>query len=306
MTPLEIHVLSDGKPGHENQSYGLAEAIGRIRPVTTAKISLAGVRGPIARLKKTFKESGHLPKPQLLIGAGHAVHTSLLALSKKLNVPCVLMMKPTFPAALFDLCLIPEHDLEGRAPQDHVIPTTGALNRVPPPDGRQRQGGLILLGGPSSSHGWDAASVEAAICQIVAAGKDRPWRITNSRRSPAGSLDALAKACPALATYPHGDTGRDWLPQMLAEAAEVWVTEDSISMIYEALSSGARVGLLPVPAIKKAGRVARGVQRLAEQGFVTRFSYWSPATGLAAPPRILREADRCAAIVLQRLFPTPA
>ena len=137
----------------------------------------------------------------------------------------------------------------------------------------------------------------------MAAGGDRPWRITDSRRSPAGTLDHLTKACPALAAYPHGDTGRDWLPQRLAEAAEVWVTEDSVSMIYEALSSGARVGLLPVPATKKAGRVARGIARLADEGFVTRFSDWSPDTGLAEPPRVLREADRCAAIVLERFFP---
>lgn len=304
MTPLEIHVLSDGKPGHENQSYGLAEAIGRLRPVTTSKIHLAALPGPFARLKKAFKESELLPKPRLLIGAGHAVHPALLALSRAYDVPCVLLMKPTLPAALFDLCLVPEHDLGGREPQDHVIPTIGALNRVPPPDGRPRHGGLILLGGPSSSHGWDAAAVEAAIRAIVSAGRDRSWRITDSRRSPAGTLDALTKTCPALAAYPHGDTGRDWLPQMLAEAAEVWVTEDSVSMIYEALSSGAKVGLLPVPATKKAGRVARGVERLAEEGFVTRFAEWTPDAGLAEPPQVLREADRCAAIVLERLIPS--
>ena len=304
MTSLEIHVLSDGKPGHENQSYGLAEAIGRLRPVTTSKIHLAGLRGPFSRLKNAFKETEHLPKARLLIGAGHAVHPALLALSRANDVPCVLLMKPTLPAALFDLCLVPEHDLEGREPQDHVIPTIGALNRVLPPDGRPRYGGLILLGGPSSSHGWDATPVEKAISAIVAAGKDRPWRVTDSRRSPAGSLDSLTKACPALAAYPHGDTGRDWLPQMLAEAAEVWVTEDSISMIYEALSSGAKVGLLPVPATKKAGRVARGVERLVKEGFVTRFADWSSEAGLAEPPQVLREADRCAAIVLKRLIPS--
>lgn len=303
MTPLEIHVLSDGKPGHVNQSYGLAEAIGRLRPVTTSKVHLEGLKSPFSRLRKAFKESGHLPKPGLLLGAGHAVHPALLALSRSLDVPCVVLMKPTLPAALFDLCLVPEHDLADREPADHVIPTVGALNRVPPPDGRPRQGGLILLGGPSSSHGWDGTTIEAAVCSIVSAGGDRPWRITDSRRSPVGTLDHLTKACPALAAYPHGDTGRDWLPQRLAEAAEVWVSEDSVSMIYEALSSGARVGLLPVPATKKAGRVARGIARLADEGFVTRFSEWSPATGLAEPPRVLREADRCAAIVLERFFP---
>jgi hypothetical protein len=48
--------------------------------------------------------------------------------------------------------------------------------------------------------------------------------------------------------------------------------------------------------------VARGVAKLAEAGFVTRFADWSPRTGLTEPPRVLREADRCAEIVLQRLI----
>lgn len=303
MTPLEIHVLSDGKPGHENQSFGLAEAIGRLRPVRVSKIALGGVRGPFARLKKAFAETKHLPAPRLLIGAGHAVHPSLLALSRRHDVPCVLLMKPTLPVALFDLCLIPEHDLGDRELPDHVIATLGALNRVPPPSLQLRHGGLILLGGPSSSHGWDGDAIRAAIDSIVTAGKDRPWRITDSRRTPAGMLASLADSCPALAVYPHGETGRDWLPQRLGEAAEVWVTEDSVSMIYEALSSGARVGLLPVPSLKKAGRVARGIAKLADEGYVTRFAGWSPQAGLAEPPQVLREADRCAAIVLERLFP---
>lgn len=303
MTPLEIHVLSDGKPGHENQSYGLVEAIGRLRPVNAPKIHLDGIRGVFAKLKQAFKESSFHPTPQLIIGAGHAVHPALLTLSYRYNAPSVVLMKPTLPMAMFDLCLVPEHDLSGKEPPDHVIPTLGALNRVPPPDDRPRHGGLILIGGPSASHGWDASAVEKAVVEIVAAGSGRPWRITDSRRSPDRTLDQLTAACPALAAYPHGDTGRDWLPQRLAEAVEVWVTGDSVSMIYEALSSGAKVGLLPVPATRKGGRVERGIQHLVERGYVTRFADWSLAHELRPPPAVLREADRCAAIVVDRLFP---
>jgi mitochondrial fission protein ELM1 len=301
--PLDIWILSDGKPGHENQSSGLAEAIGRHRVVRISKIKLGSEDGPLARLRAAWRDSAGLPAPRLLIGAGHATHVALLGLKRKSGASCVLMMKPTLPAALFDLCLIPEHDLGGSEAPRHVIPTLGALNRVPPPGDAPRHGRLILLGGPSSSHGWDDDAIRAAVEAIVIAGKDRPWRVTDSRRSPEGTLESLSAGCPALAAYPHGETGRDWLPQRLAEAAEVWVTEDSVSMIYEALSSGARVGLLPVPSLKKAGRVARGIAKLAEEGFVTRFADWSPAAGLATPPRVLREADRCAAIVLERLLP---
>ena len=302
MKPLRIQILSDGKPGHENQSYGLAEAIGRVRPVEISKIALGGVKGAIARFRQAWRESAALSKPHLLIGAGHAVHPAMIALARRSGAPCVVMMKPTLPTALFDMCLVPEHDLGGKVPAENVVATLGALNRVPPPGGAKEREGMILLGGPSASHGWDGPAVVAAVRAVVEGGRGLAWRATDSRRSPEGTLAALAGMIPGVEIHPHGETGRDWLPKHLAEASEAWVTEDSISMIYEALSSGARVGLLPVPAIKKAGRVARGIARLAEAGFVTRFADWSPQTGLAEPPRVLREADRCAEIVLKRLI----
>lgn len=304
MAPLEILILSDGKPGHENQSHGLAEAIGRIRPVRISTIRLAGIKGLISRIRHAWKELGAVPKPRLLLGAGHAVHPALLALARKTGAPCVVLMKPTLPAAFFDLCLVPEHDLGKRQAPQNVVPTLGALNRVPPPGDQPRDGGLILLGGPSSSHGWDNDAVKAALKAIVSGRPGRVWTITDSRRTPEGALASINEAIPALDVHPHTETGRDWLPRQLAGVSEAWVSEDSISMIYEALSSGARVGLIPVPAVKKAGRVARGIAKLAEQGYVTPFANWSPSSGLAEPPRILREADRCAEIVMERLFST--
>lgn len=303
MKPLEIQILSDGKPGHENQSLGLAEALGRLRPVHVSKVALGEVKGAIARFRSAWRQSEELPRPDLLIGAGHATHPALLALGRKTGAPCVVLMKPSLPAALFELCLVPEHDLAGKqAPPDHVVPTRGALNRVPPCDYKAaREDGLILLGGPSSAYGWDGGAITAALKRIAAQAK-RPWHVTDSRRTPAGTLDAIAAEVPGMILHPHTETGREWLPQRLSRAAEVWVTEESISMIYEALSSGAHVGLLPVPAIRKAGRVARGIARLAAEGYVTRYEDWAPQFPLAAPPQVLREADRCAAIVVERFF----
>lgn len=73
-------------------------------------------------------------------------------------------------------------------------------------------------------------------------------------------------------------------------------------MIYESLGSGARVGLLPAP-VRRHGRVTRGIDRLVEDGWLTRFDDWNPAEPLPAPPRVLREADRCAELVLRRHCP---
>lgn len=290
--PLHIAVLSDGKPGHFNQSLGLAEAIGRIRPVEIETLKLG---------EAIFRAPRPAGKPDLVVGAGHRTHIPLVLFSKREKCPSIVLMKPSLPLFLFDLCVIPKHDLGSKNAGDHVIVSEGALNRVPPPGNRARNSGLILLGGPSSNHGWNEAEISEAIDTILQTSGDRPWRVTDSRRSPAGTLDRLKQAHPALAIYLHSETGPEWLSQRLSEAAETWVTEDSVSMIYEALSSGTRVGILPCPRKSESHRVIRGIDRLAEERKVTRFNDWTPGTPLPEPSTVLRESDRVAAIVLERL-----
>lgn len=301
--PIHIWLIGDGKSGHENQSAGLAEAIGRFVPMEIRRVSAGARTHVISRIREANRASCDWPKPDLLIGTGHATHTVLLWLARHHGVPCVVLMKPSLPTSMFDLCLVPVHDLNRSSHAANVIPTVGALNLVPPPGIGGRTTRLILIGGPSAGHGWDQAALLEVIGEITGRGGDSPWHITDSRRTPDDFLSAAARICPNAELHPHRKAGTGWLPSLLSDAAEVWVTEDSISMIYEALSSGARVGLLPVPRKKSAGRVARGVDRLADEGYVTRFTRWQTTGTLLPPPRILREADRCAKEVLERLFP---
>ncbi|MCU0794976.1 MAG: mitochondrial fission ELM1 family protein [Akkermansiaceae bacterium] len=298
--PLSLLVLTDGKPGHQNQSLGLAEAIQRRCAARIRTLALPGGKfSSLARLPTPD------PLPDLILGAGHRTHAGLLQLSRRTGVPCVVLMKPSLPTALFDLCLIPEHDLGSRPVAAHVIPTRGALNRLPPPaPDQRREQGLILIGGPSNSHGWEQGKIRECLQTITRTRSEIPWKITDSRRTPAGGLEDFLAHMPDLQAFPHAQTAADWLPTELAASREVWVTEDSVSMIYEALSSGAGVGLLPVPAKRGPSRVSRGILRLIDDSWVTPFDRWSPGKPLPAPPAILREADRCAGIVLERFFPS--
>lgn len=299
--PLDILVLSDAKPGHDNQSFGLAEAIARLTPATHRKLRFEHAPGPRTLWRLARRPPGG--DPDLVLAAGHRSHLALLSVARAADAPAVVLMKPSLPACLFDLCIVPRHDLRGREPGAETIPTLGALNRVPPHEPGERHGGLILLGGPSKAHGWDSAEIRRMISAIVRERGELPWRITDSRRSPEGELERLASACPALLSFPHGQTGRDWLPQHLARAEEVWVSADSVSMIYESLSSGARVGVLPVPERDSGGRVARGIADLVAEGYLTHFDDRRPGEPLPPPPSVPREADRCARILLERFFP---
>ena len=64
-------------------------------------------------------------------------------------------------------------------------------------------------------------------------------------------------------------------------------------MIYEALSCGAQVGLLPMPRVKNAGRVAKGVEALVQNGLLCRYQEWKKAHKLPQCLAALAEADRC-------------
>ena len=295
--PLTLWLLCDGKAGHENQSLGLAEAIGRRTPCAIHRIPLAENHGMLGKLRAALVAGAGLPQPDLILAAGHATHGSLLWLARKYRAKSIVLMRPSLPLAWFDLCIAPTHDFPAASQRSNLILTRGALNRVTP-GVAPKTGKLILLGGPSKTHGWDGDSLLARMIQTTDRGG---WELTDSRRTAAGFLDQLREQVPGVSVFSHEETPANWVPEKLRQAKEVWVTEDSISMIYEALTSGARVGLLPAPRIHAEARVLVSIDSLIADGFLTPFAKWLKTGRIANPPEILREADRCAEIVLQTL-----
>lgn len=295
--PLVLWLIGDGKPGHENQSLGLAEAMGRIHPCEWHRISLAGAKGFWGGVGQALRVASTLPRPDLIVAAGHATHLPLLVLGWKYRARRVVLMRPSFPLSWFDWCLAPEHDFPDAPSHRRLLLTRGALNRVSA-GVAGAAGRLILLGGPSKTHGWDGAAMIGCLKRVTALGG---WELTDSRRTPAGFLTEVAAALPGVVIHPHQQTGPDWLPRRLANAGEVWVSEDSISMIYEALSSGARVGVLPVPRLKRESRVLAGLARLMDDGVLSSYDDWCVRGALVQAPQPLREADRCAGLLVRSI-----
>ena len=262
-------------------------------------ISLPHNVGIFSRIKMAREEASKLPKADFVIAAGHKTHLALLYLARKTGARSVVLMKPSLPCKWFDHCLIPEHDFaEGVKTPENVILTKGALNRITYDQEAKDGSGLFLIGGKSSEFGFDGESLQKAIGEIVGQGmRDVQWTLTDSRRTPEGFIESL-KGIP-ISKHPHQTTDSDWLPEQLRRASVVWVTEDSVSMIYEALSCGAQVGLLPMPRIKKAGRVARGVEALVEEGQLCRYELWREKGELRPEKAGFAEAERCAAVVLK-------
>ena len=295
-----IRVLSDGRPGHENQSVGLAEAMARRSGARVEIVRLA--RGDLLWNRYRKAVAGDT-RVDLLIAAGHKTHLTLSLAAHKLGAKSVVIMFPTWPLWFFDLCLAPRHDLRsGRLSDARVISTFGALNRVPEIVPAKQRKGIVLIGGPSKAHGWSAEKLAKAIEAVCSARSELAWTISDSRRTPADFLDQLRQQRLAAEVISHKQTQPDWLPTQLGTAEEAWVTEDSVSMIFEAVTAGARTGILPVPVLKPSADPVCAIRELVRQGHATDYEIWTRNGQQLPTPRPLHETGRCADLVLARLF----
>ncbi len=185
-----------------------------------------------------------------------------------------------------------------------MVITQGALNRISEEGPVKTATGLILVGGPSKHHEWSGEPLLGAIEEVVRHQPSLQWTLTDSRRTPAGFIERIgALKLPGLILVPHTQTAPGWVPERLLAAQEAWVTEDSISMIYEAITAGARTGLLPLPVKDPAGRIAKAVDTAVAAGYAVRHALWRETGVIPGAPVPLHEAARCADEVLERFFP---
>ena len=248
--PTVIWRILDGKAGHEAQSLGLLNALEQRISIACHELAAPTKWNSIwGFILKQFDAGSALPSPDLIIGAGSKTHLALLAARRSYGGKAIVLMRPTLPASLFDLCLIPKHD--SKKASKKVVLTDGVLNPIKPADNPDPQRGLFLIGGPSSHYNWNT---EAILKQVITLTHETPavqWILTTSRRTPAECTQQLVNAsCPNMEVVPVEQTPRGWVAARLQECKRAWVSEDSVSMVYEALTAGALTGVLEVPAKK--------------------------------------------------------
>ncbi len=300
-SPLVIWRLIDGKPGHENQSLGLVNALSDKTNCQCIDIKVSNrIEGLWSYLTSSWSLGSGLPLPDLIIGAGHATHLHMLAAKRTFGGKTVVLMQPSLPASLFDICMIPQHD-QYQGLGTH-IETRGVLNAIKPEGEHFDDEALIMVGGPSKHCDWDTAKMIAQVYELVNRNAHITYTLTTSRRTPQDFVSAVKRIHFAnLNIVPFEQTGKGWVARRLSESAYAWVTEDSVSMVYEALTAGVAVGLLNL-SVKRESRVSKGVQQLIQQGLVARFDFFDTyKTKLRAAVGFV-EADRCSQWILQQFL----
>lgn len=296
--PRVVWRFSDAKAGHDSQSLGLVDALQRRLALDSYDIPVSPGAG-LDWFRGQFPAASLLPDPWLLIGAGHSTHLPLLAARRARGGRAVVLMTPDLPKRCFDLCVVPDHDRPRPAP--NVLATRGSLNRMQAAasaaDSSQHRRGLLMIGGPSRHYRWDHEQVVEQLAGVIRYSPVRHWVLTTSRRTPPGFAervrDMIFNRNLRLTLHSWRDTPDPWLAVQLQHACCTWVTEDSVSMIYEALTAAVPVGLLSVPP-RRQDRIVRGVEALVASGNVMRFSHWSRGIPLPRSTEVFDEANRVA------------
>lgn len=290
--PIIIWRLLDGKPGHQNQTLGLINALKRRQSCQSYDIYVGKNDALIPILSASWPLGSGLPLPDIIMGAGHRTHLHLLAAKRVYGGKTIVLMKPSLPASLFDLCFIPEHDnYQGYG---NVVATKGVLNPLHYQGEHRANQSVIMIGGPSRHHQWDGEQLLSQITTLLQQNTNINYILTTSRRTPTEFTDALKQlSFDNLTNCLFADTSSDWVAEQLARSSTAWITEDSVSMIYEALTARVGVGILSMP-IKQENRVSRGVKKLLDNNFIVRFDKQRDNQNVLKPIAGFIEADRCA------------
>ncbi len=312
---MKVALFLEGSPGHEKQSLAIIQGLKRLVSVEVTEFRL-----PERTKWQRFFDIGRLflgsnrGKVQglddfdLAIGTGSRTHVPLIACKNSYGIPIVTCMAPDrLLRGKFDLCCVPRHDqLEEK---ENILLTDGPpVLSAEKNIRREPDKGLILLGGiDESSHFWRGVELAEFIRNIVHEGKDIQWSISSSPRTPDDTVEILkgySESQPNATFFDFKDTPRGWVEDQYAKSGVAWVTADSVSMIYEALTAGCRVGILPVPWKNARNKFQRSIDFLLLKGLVKVYSPAESTSLLSMAEQDFNEADRCAEEILRKIQPT--
>ena len=250
--------LLDGRKGHEKQSLALVRSLKEQSRCRIFDINIQDLENPFLALifKKNNLNKG-LIRPDIVIGAGHKTHFHLLAIKRYFGAKIVVIMKPSLPLKLFDLCVIPKHD-DIKIGSNVFITNTPLVNFNLNMKKKENMA-LFLIGGPSRHFHWDSKIILEQIKNISKKFKFKKLLITTSRRTPLDFIDEFNRLkIKNIQLYEHTKITNNWLDKNIIKVKNIWVTNDSYSMLIEAIASGAYIDILELK-IKKKSKLSREI-----------------------------------------------
>jgi mitochondrial fission protein ELM1 len=269
-TPLKVIFLADTRPGHYHLAQGVIAALARLRPVEVTRVEVkrkwivptrwlrrriaANTFFPPRMLRMAYRIDAYaLPKADLVVSAGGETQMPNICVARFLDIPsvfCGSLLRGLGPEN-FNL-IVSSYDRDAGSDRHMVVlkPSSvdpDALGRpasVPRygPKRHPKLAGLLIGGnaGPFRYRRREWERLLAFTAEIAKAWGTR-WLVSTSRRTldyVADRIAELAKDESVVARFiDYRTQGPGTLPDIFARAEIIVCTEDSSTMISEAVSA---------------------------------------------------------------------
>ena len=276
----KLLILSDGKPGHVNQSVAFAKLLDlpfEVRRVSFCNRLYKALSYVFSRFGFSaawlYKIDGDVPSCSVVVSAGSETYYANRVLARSLDVRSVAIMLPRGYRYDFDLIVAQQHD--GPPARDNILTLPINLSSPEPKDLVSRSGDKpcvsFVIGGSSRHFQMDAAVLERQMQQVFDLFPEADFLITTSRRT-SPEVEALVDKGPFRYKVIASRQEINPIPDFLAISDYVFVTEDSTSMISEAVSFGSScVEVLPLVKTGKLNKIDRMITLLQKDDYLHVF-----------------------------------
>lgn len=292
MTRRRALILSDGKAGHENQSKKLVEFLGyqendydvlvlkrkRFGKVLSF-VNPISITSESQVLKTTIENN---PDYEIVVGAGTVPRLILLWIKKKYpHLKTICLMDPKRKYGKYDVVAIPTHD-KIKYKGDNVIRYTGALSSLSKKDLADARLKFkdefssfrkpligVLIGGKAKGYEFGPKKAKALVSKILSVGNAVQGSIyaTTSRRTGGQQADYIYSTLTKKGFSVYKGEGVNPYRGILAYSDILIVTPETVSMLTEAVASGAKVLIFDKDGVK-GKRVKRFVSELLDRGLI--------------------------------------
>ncbi len=276
---MKALILTDGKPGHENQSVALCQHLG-------LKFEMAAVSYPwklakglsylLDRLNIYTKHlfTSNIPHStfHILISTGSTSFYPNKVIARKLGLPNVAILNPKGYRSDFSVILCPGYDHPPKKENIIELP----LNLCAADDAffsekaeefktkhaPQSAAIGVIIGGSNAVSKIDAVALKAQLEKMFRLTEDCEHWVTTSRRTPA-DVEAIIDAFPFDYKLINSRDSYNPVPAFIQLCDRLFVTSDSASMISECASFGcAKVEVLMNRQLKSPNKFEELIQEL--------------------------------------------